>query len=793
MKLVAFVGTNASLSYNRKLLAYMQRHFASRAEINIVEIGNLPMFRENAPLPEIVEQLDNLVKSADGVIFGTPEYDHSIPAVEKNAIEWMSSVTNPLKHKPVMIVGTSLGAQGTVRAQGHLRQILDSPGVDAHVMSGHEFELGYAPSAFNANNNLTDRRTIKFLETCFSRFELFVSVNSEGGNQVIQAKQTVLPTSWNKTYDVVVIGFGAAGASAARFAADNGASVLLVDAAPLGHEGGNTRYAGQIVLTGYDRDQVKKYMQTLFGSIQVEDDILNVYIDGITNMRDYFIKYLDVKDPVSYRQSTPETTAKDTIAPEYPEFPGADTMDETLVSEGAFNASLWKNLRQHVMDRDIDVWLETPAKHLIQNPDTRVIEGVQVSRHGQTVNIQARNGVVMAMGGFENDPEAIQSYIGAPKLKVIGTLYNRGDGVRMAQEVGAKLWHMSAYAGYGFDSGFTFENPSEERGKFIHSDQPSLYDGSIFVVGDDGSRYLREDEAGRHGFIYSHGGWRHPDVYNHPYVVFDQAQADKIKADANFPYPEIGKIVIQANNLEDLAAKMDVNPEIFVNTAATFNQMAKQGRDMQFNRDGATMQPLSDQGPYYAAPLATGLLNTQGGAKRNAKAEVLDAENNPIPHLYSAGEFGGINANQYNGGGNLAECLIFGKIAGENAAKVKSDALMVMAANANDNAEDLGSNDMAAIDLSNYTVGENQYLGVSDADTGIGDQIVVRVTYKDQVIENVEVLEQHESEDIGLQAVEEMPKAMVAKNTVDVDAVSGASASSKAIKSAVKNAIAQAK
>lgn len=73
--------------------------------------------------------------------------------------------------------------------------------------------------------------------------------------------------------------------------------------------------------------------------------------------------------------------------------------------------------------------------------------GVQIERNGQLVNIQARNGVVMSMGGFENNTEYIQNFIGVPKLKVIGTLYNKGDGIRMAQEVGASLWHMKSFEG----------------------------------------------------------------------------------------------------------------------------------------------------------------------------------------------------------------------------------------------------------------------------------------------------------------------------------------------------------
>ena len=143
----------------------------------------------------------------------------------------------------------------------------------------------------------------------------------------------------------------------------------------------------------------------------------------------------------------------------------------------------------------------------------------------------------------------------------------------------------------------------------------------------------------------------------------------------------------------------------------------------------------------------------------------------------------------YNGGGNLAECLIFGKIAGENAAKPKNDVNitdeMTIANDVN-----LGGNDLVDDIANQYSTGDHQYIGVSSA--GIGGKTVVRVTYEDGTIEQVEVLSNFESEDVGQKAIEELPDQMVAKNTYEVDAVSGASASSRAIKEAVKNAIEKA-
>lgn len=418
-----------------------------------------------------------------------------------------------------------------------------------------------------------------------------------------------------------------------------------------------------------------------------------------------------------------------------------------------------------------------------------MIEGVQINRKGQKVNVKANNGVVLSLGGFENEPDYIQNFIGVPKLKVIGTLYNKGDGIKMVQEVGAALWHLHSYEGFGFNGGFTFDEPDEQRGKFILSPWPELSSGSIFIAADDGSRYIREDENGRHGHIYDHGSWKTPTVFSHPHLIFDQAQFDVISKQKNLPYENFFDITVKADTISELAEKISADPEILQKTIDDFDRFAKNGEDQLLNRNKNTLKAFG-AGPFYATPIATAMLNTQGGAKRNAQAEVLDADDRPIPHLYSAGEFGGINENQYNGGGNLAECLIFGKIAGQNAAKDKKDELLEVNSIKAD--ENLLTNDFEAADKlsKKFKTGPHEYLGSSQ--NGIGGKVVVRVKYENNKIEKVDILEQSESEDVGVKAVQKLPKEMVEQNSYQVDAVSGASASSRAIKEAVKNALEKA-
>lgn len=181
MKLVAIVGTNSDRSTNRKLLKFMAKHFSDSADIEILEIKGLPAFNEPedklAPAP--VADFSQKIASADGVIIATPEYDHTIPAPLASALEWIAYTSRVLINKPTMIVGASLGALGTSRAQAHLRQILDAPELKARIMPGSEFLLGRVQTAFDENGDLKDQGTIDFLESCFFRFLRFATITNQ--------------------------------------------------------------------------------------------------------------------------------------------------------------------------------------------------------------------------------------------------------------------------------------------------------------------------------------------------------------------------------------------------------------------------------------------------------------------------------------------------------------------------------------------------------------------------------------------------------------------------------------
>lgn len=180
LKLIAIVGTNSKRSTNRQLLQYMQKHFADKAKIELVEIKAIPVFNKPADkqVPAEILEIAAKIEEADGVIIGTPEYDHSIPAVLMSALAWLSYGIYPLLNKPIMITGASYGTLGSSRAQLQLRQILNAPEIKANVLPD-EFLLSHSLQVFNPSGDLVDLDVIKKLDAIFDDFRIFVKITEK--------------------------------------------------------------------------------------------------------------------------------------------------------------------------------------------------------------------------------------------------------------------------------------------------------------------------------------------------------------------------------------------------------------------------------------------------------------------------------------------------------------------------------------------------------------------------------------------------------------------------------------
>ena len=202
MKFVAINGSNTSNSYNRKLLQFIQKQFANKFELEILESKDVPLFDESNDISEsaLLQSFNQKIMESDGVIIACPEHNHSLSASLKSLLEWLSYNLHPLDNKPTLVVGASIKNQGTSRGQLHLKQVLDAPGVNANVIPGYEFLLANCEKAFDAEGNIIGERTVDFLETVINRFIRFATIS----NQLLEEeKVSFIPG----TYEVVTLGY----------------------------------------------------------------------------------------------------------------------------------------------------------------------------------------------------------------------------------------------------------------------------------------------------------------------------------------------------------------------------------------------------------------------------------------------------------------------------------------------------------------------------------------------------------------------------------------------------------
>lgn len=158
LKIVGICGSLRKESLNRKALNVSKKFFPPDVEFEIVEIGDMPLFNQDLELnpPESVVRFREKIQSADGILFAMPEYNYSVSAVLKNAIEWGSRPYGKavMNGKPVAIMGVSTGMLGTVRAQYHLRQICVQ--VNMYPLNKPEVMIPLGLDKFDKEGNLID-------------------------------------------------------------------------------------------------------------------------------------------------------------------------------------------------------------------------------------------------------------------------------------------------------------------------------------------------------------------------------------------------------------------------------------------------------------------------------------------------------------------------------------------------------------------------------------------------------------------------------------------------------------
>lgn len=482
---------------------------------------------------------------------------------------------------------------------------------------------------------------------------------------------------WDKEVDVVVVGFGGAGANAAISAHDSGADVLIVEKLPT--PGGNTSVSSGQVLFSKDKDETVKYIKQLFdlSHCDYNQELVETYAAGMLDV----LPWLQSLDPDAKLISVNYAT--------FPHLDGAKSLAYTGVKGKKGGGPLLMELYQKAVDkRQIPYWVSCPVKELIFDADRSVI-GVRVQKDGKTQDIHAKKGVVLACGGYEYDPQTLQNFnLGTP-IYALGCPGNTGDGLRMASQAGAQLWHMS-----GLSCPLGVRIPGKVPSQAFRTRL-----AGYILVDQDGKRFCDEKHIEHHiGILavnyYDGHALKFPRIPC--YAIFDENAKNAgpmaptygsgwLRHREGWTWSkdnnkEISEgIVKKAETLEGLAKQINVPAEALKESVKIWNEdMQSAGqKDRVFGRTkfatikGNQIQqgaPL-DKAPYYALELYPTLLNTQGGPRHDGKARVLDNYGKPIKGLYVAGELGSLWGFIYNGCGNNAEALVFGRIAGTSAAK----------------------------------------------------------------------------------------------------------------------------
>jgi len=491
---------------------------------------------------------------------------------------------------------------------------------------------------------------------------------------------TMMPEKPYTEADVIVVGYGCAGGAAAISACDNGASVIILEKSAIPTPNSRCSAGNQIYPKDpKDKEKFAAYLHAVsFGTVRRE--IVDAFVDGLLQNPDWYKEMggeleIFLFPPASCSLYIPDKT--------YSEIPEAQGLELELrclkqtetCPEHVGGDRVWHLLDRQMEKRSIKVMLSTLAKELVKN-ERGDITGVIAEVEGRDVYIKARKGVIMTCGGFEFDEALKRDNLAPRPIFSFGNPDNTGDGIRMVQKAGAALWHMGKQA-----TCLAVKVPEYEAGFVINLLAP----GFIYVD-KYGRRWADETHVECHEFwvplsYFDTERFEYPRVPT--YLIFDE----ELRRIGPISYATMGYNVItnkyiwsldnseeikkgwiiQAKSIPELAKRLSIDESNLANTIAKYNEYCEAGKDADFGRPKEMLKAIEGP-PYYAISLWPILFNTQGGPCRDKEARVLDPDGKPIPRLYAAGEFGSIWGFLYQTSTNFSETLVFGRIAGKNAA-----------------------------------------------------------------------------------------------------------------------------
>lgn len=461
--------------------------------------------------------------------------------------------------------------------------------------------------------------------------------------EVVQEKNVVAEkTAETLECDIVIVGAGGAGLTAAAQAVEKGADVIVVEKMPIvggnslkatgGMNAADTAYQAALDITD---SGVEEFIEdTMNGGHQVND------VELVTTMAQ------NSSDAVDWLAS---------IGAELPKVAATGGTVHKYLHEpedgSAVGSFLVKKLSEQCERQGINVMLNTEATELLMDGEKVVGILANDNEHDYTINAKA---VILATGGFGANFDMMTQY--DPSLANAVTTNHTGatgDGINMAVAVGADTVDMEQIQ--------LHPTVYQETGLLVSESVRSM--GGI-LVNAEGKRFCNDmstRDAVSAAELEQTGAYA--------YIIFDQRIVDDLASCEK--YIKSG-LTVQADTYEELAGLMELEGDAvqnFVQAMETWNSSVAAGIDEEFGRNNGMEDDLSTA-PYYAIKIAPGIHHTMGGLKINTEAEVMNTDGNAIPGLYAAGETtGGVHGGNRIGGNAVCDFVVFGRIAGMNAAE----------------------------------------------------------------------------------------------------------------------------
>lgn len=537
------------------------------------------------------------------------------------------------------------------------------------------------------------------------------------------------------TFDVIVLGTGASGLTAALAAAGHGASVGLFEKGE--QVGGTSAKSGGMIwipnnhLMGplglHDtREEVLTYLESLSHGM-ILDELAEAFIDGGPEM----LRWLEAHSPVhftiveqfpDYHPENPGGKTGGGRSLECPLFPfgelgewsqrivqGHQMGKHTVMNETTLGKGTTDHIDPDELARRIDLDLRGCGQALVGRllkgcldrgvvPQTNhralrlivengQVRGVEFETNGERTYAYARGGVVLATGGFDWDPALVRSFVRGPMERSVAVETNTGDGLKMAMRIGAALGNMRE--AWWVPIMDVVDEGEAPKSWLVNRERTRPH--SIMVNGR-GRRFTNEAvNYNAFGSSFHEMDTTSFEYTNMPaWLVFDQIYATSYGLAGRFrgegPVPSW---IVSAPSITELAEKLAIPVDNFTDTIARWNAIAADGDDPDFGRGRSvndrwwgdpkklgtetTIGPV-DTGPFYAVQVRPGALGTKGGPRTTGDGQVIDIDEVAIPGLYAAGNVmaSAMGMTYGGGGGTLAPGMVFGFLAGRHAANASS-------------------------------------------------------------------------------------------------------------------------